>query len=125
MIVQLNIHTSLEIELPPEKRQSNVNVWEELIIFDDDPRWIDSERAVHRLWDAENAAGVELVNVVPTTAAGLIALLQYAISADPDGQTWPRDLQDAGDDGKWGHSWHHFLIQNVVNVLPGLVGITA
>jgi hypothetical protein len=22
---------------------------------------------------------------------------------------------------KWGHSWHHFLIQNVVEILPGMV----
>jgi hypothetical protein len=122
VLAQLEIQTSLEIELPREKRQSVVNVWEELIIFDDDPRWIECGRAVHELWDAESDAAIELVTVVPTTTAGLIALLQYAISADPDGETWPQDLQNDGDDRKWGHSWHHFLIQNVAKILPSMVG---
>jgi hypothetical protein len=115
---ELDVHTQLEIELPPNKRQSDVNAWEELIIFDDDPRWIASERAVHELWDAENAAAVELVNVLPTTAAGLMALLQYAIETDTDGEAWPRDLVDGERSG----SWHHFLIANIAEVLPGMIG---
>ena len=30
--------------MPKEKRQSNIDVWETLIIFADDPRWIEAER---------------------------------------------------------------------------------
>ena len=93
-----------------------------MIIFDDDPRWIDSERAMYRLWGVENDAAVELINVVPTTVEGLITLLQYAVSADADGQMWPCDLQAEGDERKFGASWHHFLIQNVAEILPGMVG---
>src|ERR1700682_2833145 len=38
-------HSDLEQELPKEKRQSNIDVWEEVIIFADDPRWFCAERA--------------------------------------------------------------------------------
>ncbi|MBR1149059.1 hypothetical protein [Bradyrhizobium sp. JYMT SZCCT0428] len=118
VIAENDTHTELEKELPPEKRYSNVNVWEELIIFDDDPRWIASERAMHDLWDAEGVAAAELVTVLPTTVAGLIALLQYAVEADTDGETWPRDLV-AGDRSG---AWHHLLIENIAQVLPGMIG---
>jgi hypothetical protein len=51
--------------------------------------------------------------------AGVVALLNYAISADRDGETWPRDLlsgrrQTSG-------TWHNFLIRNLTEILPGLL----
>ena len=36
---------------------------------------------------------------------------QYAVSADPDGEIWPPDLQS--DDGTKTRSWHYFLIENI------------
>jgi hypothetical protein len=116
----LDVHTALENELPGEKRRSYVDVeGEHLIGTDDDPRWIECERAVMRAWDAEGDAAIELVNLRPTTFAGVAALLQYAISADCDGETWPRSL--LSDDETKTRSWHHFLIQNLAEILPGMV----
>jgi hypothetical protein len=50
---------------------------------------------------------------------GVLALLDYAISADTDGETWPQWL--LSDDGETGGSWHHFLIQNLTEILRDLL----
>jgi hypothetical protein len=44
----------------------------------DDPRWIESERAIMLSFDAETDAACVLVSICPTTMAGIIALLRYA-----------------------------------------------
>jgi hypothetical protein len=79
--------------------------------------------AVSAAWDSEGDAAIELINVYPTTVAGVMALLKYSISADRDGETWPRHL--LSDDGKTGGSWHHFLIQNLTEILPGILRETS
>lgn len=68
--------------------------------------------------DEQTAAACALVNIAPITMSGLMALLQYAITADTDGKMWP-DLVDGEPDGKT-RSWHRFLIETLVDVLPGL-----
>jgi hypothetical protein len=114
----LDAHTILEKELPLDKCRSSFSVWEEKIVATDDPRWIDCERAVMRCWGDEGDAALDLVNVQPTTRAGLMALLHYAVSADLDGETWPTDL--ISDDGEK-RCWHHFLIENVAKALADMV----
>ena len=84
-----------------------------------DERYLEAGEAVSAAWDAEGDAAIELVNVYPTTMAGVVTLLNYAISADRDGETWPRHL--LSDDGETVGSWHHFLIRNLTEILPGLL----
>jgi hypothetical protein len=84
-----------------------------------DEHYLESGKAVSAAWDAEGDAAIELVTVYPTTLAGVMALLEYSISADRDGETWPRAL--LADDGETSGSWHHFLIQNLTEILPGLL----
>jgi hypothetical protein len=111
--------SELEELIPYNLRQSHIDPDETLIVATDDPRWITNTRNYQRLNDAETDAAIALVNIAPTTVAGVIALLQYANSADTDGRCWPTDLQD--DDGKKTRSWHYFLIQAMAEVLPGMV----
>jgi hypothetical protein len=85
-----------------------------------DPRSIESRKATSAAWEAEEDAAIELVSVRPETMAGVVALLNYAIAADRDGETWPPEL--LSDDGKTVRSWHHFLIQNLTEILPDLLG---
>ena len=59
-------------------------------------------------------ATLPLVDVTPTTRAGIIALLQYAVAKDTDGMGWPDDL--VGDDGKR-HCWQHFMPENILKAL--------
>jgi hypothetical protein len=99
-------------ELPPEKCRSNANRWEEEIYETDDPRWIESEREVMRTNLEADRLAVELLSIVPTTMAGLCALIEYAVEHDVDGLHWP-ELEDAQTEGRR-RSWQHFLLQNVV-----------
>jgi hypothetical protein len=82
----------------------------------DDPRWIESERAIMLSFDAETDAACVLVSICPTTMAGIIALLRYANAAD---MGWPDQLQS--DDGTKTRSWHYFLIEMIAEALPGMV----
>lgn len=111
--------SALEEAIPLTLRQSFIDPEDMLIVETDDPRWIENTRQVHRLSDAETDAACALVSVKPTTMAGVIALLQYAVAADTDGHCWPTDLQD--DDGKKIRSWQHFLIEAVADTLPDLL----
>lgn len=113
----LYLQGDLEGELPREKRRSRI-AGEQSIVETDDPRWIEIERDVDRLNEAETDAAIVLVNIAPTTMAGVVALLQYANAADADGCGWPADLQE--DVGQKIRSWHYFLIQMLAEVLPGL-----
>jgi hypothetical protein len=111
-------HSDLEEELPQEKCKSWADMYEEKIFEMDDPRWIECERAVVRTMNAEIDAAVVLVDVRPTTQAGICALLQYAHASDTDGEAWPRELQS--DDGKITRPWEYFLIESVAGALAKL-----
>jgi hypothetical protein len=119
MKAQVSEHDRLESCLPRSTRNSRVDASGEQIFATDDPRWIEGERAVMRSFDVEADAACALVSVRPTTIAGVLALLQYANTADTDGEAWPRQLQS--DDGTKTRSWHYFLIEALAEVLPGMV----
>lgn len=110
-----SLNLALDRELPIEKCRSHINVWEETIVETDDPRWIEAERTVMRCMNAENDAACVMIRIRPTTMAGVLALLRYAVDADSDGEGWPPIVQP-GD----ARSWHHFLIANLAEVLPEL-----
>jgi hypothetical protein len=108
--------SALEQELPREKTRSWIAVWEEEIVETDDPRWIDSVREVHRTSDAATDAAYALANVAPITMAGVVGLLQYAISFPPE--EWPEGVES--DDDTETRPWHTFLIETLIAVLPGM-----
>jgi hypothetical protein len=110
VIAAIDVEQAVEASFPKEMR---------LQTYKTDERWLESDKAVSAAWDAEGGAAIELLNVYPTTTAGVMALLDYAISADTDGETWPRDLLSG--DGETSGSWHQFLIQNLTEILPGLL----
>ena len=108
--------SALEQELPREKTRSWIEVWEEEIVETDDPRWIESVREVHRTSDAATDAAYALANIAPTTMAGVVGLLQYAISVRPE--EWPEGVQS--DDDTETRPWHTFLFEMLIAVLPGM-----
>jgi hypothetical protein len=112
----------IEAAIPQEMRRSS---WQDAMheepdwrVTTDHPAWIAHIQEGIAAWNAEIDAACALVNILPTTPAGVLALLQYAIQADPDGEQWRHELK--GDDGK-AHAWHHFLIANLADILPGMV----
>ena len=56
-------------------------------------------------------AAVGLVDTKPTTLAGAVALLQYAMHQEEGGDAWPTDADLQNDNGK-SRSYHYFLCQN-------------
>jgi hypothetical protein len=108
--------SALDEELPSEKTRSWITVWEQTIVETDNPRWIDSVREVHRASDAETDAAYALASIAPTTMAGVMGLLQYAISIRPE--EWPEGVHS--DDDTETRPWHYFLIEMLIAVLPGM-----
>ena len=100
--------SALDEELPGEKTRSWITVWEQTIVETDDPRWIDSVREVHRTSDAETDAACALASIAPTTMAGVVGLLQYAISIRPE--QWPEGVQS--DDDTETRPWHYLSDRN-------------
>ena len=98
------------------KTRSWITVREQTIVETDDPRWIESVREVDRTSDAETDAGCALASIAPTTMAGVVRLLQYAVSVRPD--EWPEGVQS--DDDTETRPWHTFLIEMLIDVLPGM-----
>jgi hypothetical protein len=118
-VAAVDLYSDLDEELPIEKSRSRITAWEETIVETDDPRWIDAERGVMKAHNNETDAACVLVSEPPTTIVGVLALLQYAIAADTDGECWP---QLESDDGKRSRSWQYFLIEMLSDALPGMVG---
>jgi hypothetical protein len=112
----LNRQYRLEDEIPKNLRETSIDAEEEKIVETDDPRWIAVEREVMRCFEAEEDAAIALVSVHPTTKDGVIALVQYALASDIDGEGWPSALQS--DDGKKIRSWHYFLLECLSVAIP-------
>jgi hypothetical protein len=108
--------SALDEELPGEKTRSWITVWEQTIVETDDPRWIDSVHEIDRTSDAATDAACALASIAPTTMAGVVALLQYAISIEPE--DWPDGVHS--DDDTETRPWHYFLIEMLIAVLRGM-----
>jgi hypothetical protein len=81
----------------------------------------ETEREMDRLNTAINEAEDKFVDIVPTTIAGVVALLEYADHATC-GNSWPVDYQDQHPKSEWdreyGVSWEVLLHRNLAKVLP-------
>jgi hypothetical protein len=77
----------LEQLLPPEKQRSNNSGGELTIVPGDDPRWIDNQRQYRATFDAVDARERGLLEIRPTTTAGIVALLRYAQGQVDKGNT--------------------------------------
>jgi hypothetical protein len=108
--------SALDEELPSEKTRSWITVWEQTIVETDDPRWIDSVHEVNRTSDAATHAAYALASIAPATMAGVMRLLQYAVSIHPE--EWPEGVQS--DDDTETRPWHYFLFEMLIAALPGM-----
>jgi hypothetical protein len=116
--VGLNVMYTLEEELPTQLRKSNIDAWEEVIVETDDPRWIESEKNVHALFQADQEAAIGLINVEPVTLAGLAALMRHVTEYERKGDSWPGGLQDTGaKPTSIGKGWEVYLHRNIASLL--------
>lgn len=100
--------------------QANGRLRESDRLPDERQRGDEIETLVVQAHDAEVDVACTLVNILPTTMAGVMALLRYAVDADVDGEGWPRGL--ASDDGSKIRDWQYFLIANLAEILPDMGG---
>jgi hypothetical protein len=86
----------LEDELPKHLRQPDIRPACDIntVVETDDPRWIAAERARVAASEKESECADALLEVRPTTLAGLMNLLRYADSCDA-GRDWPDSVASA------------------------------
>jgi hypothetical protein len=105
----------LERTIPEALRQTDLS--RRGIVETDSPEWIASEKTLEAIFAAESDAELELAGVVPTTSAGVVALLSYAVEFVAPGNTWPTDLLD--DDGR-DATWEILVMRNCAKSLANL-----
>jgi hypothetical protein len=105
LISGLAVQTALEKELPRNRRRGD----------ETDPRWIACERDINWAWSAVDDAELALLNIRPTTRAGIVALLRYVVEHDTDGEGWQSEL--VSDDGTKTRNFYHFLVENVAEAM--------
>jgi hypothetical protein len=78
------------------------------------------ETAIEEAHHVEQVAAYALLDVRPTTMAGVIALLNYACEHDDAtyGLGWPENIGCEGSLDT--RTWQYFLIANVAEILPQL-----
>jgi len=81
----VGIEMALEVSLPDDRRLTDVR--EDKIVETDDPRWPAALRAVSAASSAMDDAAIDLVNIEPTTVAGVEGLLRYF--ADDEDNIFP------------------------------------
>ncbi|MCK1639591.1 hypothetical protein IVA95_18710 [Bradyrhizobium sp. 157] len=87
---------------------------------DETRRGQEIEAALKQAWHVEQCAAYDLLNVDPTTMAGVVALLAYSEEHDDAncGMGWPDDIHC--EELKGNRTWRYFLINNLIEVLPKL-----
>jgi hypothetical protein len=81
------------------------------------------ETAINEASHFEEVAAYALLDIDPTTMAGLVALLTYAIDHDDanHGIGWPEAIGLAEEPGT--RSWQYFVIDKLASVLPKYAGV--
>ncbi|MVT69437.1 twin-arginine translocation signal domain-containing protein [Bradyrhizobium pachyrhizi] len=85
-----------------------------------DPGWAEYEDGLDRSMAAEHAAAIDLLNVQPTTLAGLLALLRHAVDYDTEGLGFPEAIHSS-DERDIERSWQFYLIENAAAALADRV----
>jgi hypothetical protein len=92
---------ALEVSLPEDQRQSRITAWEEKIVETDDPRWPVALRARMEASNSMDNLAIDLLNIEPTTVAGIEALLRYFV--DQEEGLFPEEASnDDGSDEAFG-----------------------
>ena len=111
----------LEARLPQEKRQSRVDGNGATMSATDDPLWMMSELAVRRASDAKFRAACDLLDVRPTTIAGIVALSKYAVDHMDAGNNWPDQVGDVDEAGhEREQPWAYFLLESIAKSLEAI-----
>jgi hypothetical protein len=99
----------LEEALPTDLRRSRINALSENIVETDDPRWIAAVRSRSAASDKIDEGAIALLEVRPTTMAGMVTLFRYVAGADE--RVFPDNvLMDDQDDSDHGVDFRTALL---------------
>jgi hypothetical protein len=120
---------ALEDELPMNNRESRIDAYHEKIVETDDPRWVPALRATEEGSDLAELAAIKLLNVDPTTIAGVAALLEYFAEVEvvDDGGFWPESVADGDDPAvkKRSASFGYFVARDAARALRRVIAAQA
>ena len=119
----VNSECELDESLPAERRRSYIHVDEREIFADDDPRWIAAVETYHDASEAMDDAALVVINVEPTTLAGVAALLAHAGHKGVN-EIAPTGLVDDDDDqASFGDDWSVFVIRVAAVAVTRIAGM--
>jgi hypothetical protein len=75
----------LETALPRQLRQTHITAWDQSIVETDDPRWVAVQRAVDETGDEVYRLALALLDIQPTTAAGMVSLFRHVAEGKESG----------------------------------------
>jgi hypothetical protein len=114
--------TALEEEIPPERRRTDN--CDDGIEAGDDSRWIALQYAMDDVHARINDAADAMLDIEPTTIAGVIALLSYAAEHVRRGAEWADVYEDPEPLSGWvkkhGLSWEAMLHMHVAKALQAV-----
>jgi hypothetical protein len=114
--------TALEKEIPPERRRADN--CDDGIEAGDDSRWIALQYAMEDVHARIDDAADAMLDIEPTTIAGVIALLSYAAEHVRRGAEWAEVYEDPEPLSGWvkkhGLSWEAMLHMHVAKALQAV-----
>ena len=113
--------SDMEEIIPTELAKGTSYCFEVQIVETDDPRWTAANIRYNDCVIKTDAVAIEMLNVKPTTLAGLRAMLEYAAEHVAQGNLWPDGAQIEDDDedpeGKVlafrARDWSFYLMRNL------------
>jgi hypothetical protein len=120
---EVHLESDLDEQLPYARRQTTLWDGELEIAEGDDPRWIEHLRDYHAAFEAQESAAIALVNIQPTTLAGVAALLAYAADYVAAGNRWPDAMFDDEDEKEakaYGLDWSVFLHRSLADAIRNI-----
>jgi hypothetical protein len=103
---------NLDACLAAERRRSRITAQGETIVESDDPRWLAAGRARMEAWNSVDDSAIALLNIEPTTLAGIEALLRHFSGLE--GWCYPEEVSN--DDGSV-ETFGTFLVRHAADAL--------
>jgi hypothetical protein len=114
--------SGLENELPKERRRSEINMGLLAIVSEDDPMWVEVQKTVLASHKTTDEAATQLLSTLPTTLAGVVAVLRYAYDYERHGLDFPGgyddgDLSECPGGVEWSVYFHRNLAQAIETIM--------
>lgn len=111
----------LEETIPEDRQKGETRCFEVQIVETDDPRWTAANIRYNASVIKADEIALEMINVAPTSLAGVQAMMLYAAEFVEAGNLWPDGSQiEDEDEDKNGKSrlvhrrdWNYYLLRNL------------